>query len=261
VARDFSTISASARWLLLARAHSGLPYAREVAELVFGPDEVAAAASPTTAAATIRRRHFELRARSVDEALDLVATPNIVELASGLSLRGLARAARADVHYLDTDLPDIVEQKRSVLAQLSPPPLAGTYRTEALDVMDEAAFAQTLASVPAGPLSIVHEGLLMYLTTDEKLRLAATIRAALQSRGGRWITADIYLRRTSTVARAAHVEKFLAEHRVEDQKFGDWDEAETMFSNAGFIVERRLVPHDDPALVRQTWILRLAHPR
>ena len=31
MARDFSTISPSARWLLLAKAHSGLPYARDVA--------------------------------------------------------------------------------------------------------------------------------------------------------------------------------------------------------------------------------------
>jgi O-methyltransferase involved in polyketide biosynthesis len=254
VARDFSAISASARWLLLAKAHSGLPYAREVAELVFGSQEVAAAVSPTPAAA-LRRRHFELRARSVDEALELVGTNKIVELASGLSFRGLARAARDDVHYLDTDLPDLVEQKRSILAQLCPPTLAGTYRIEPLDVMDDAAFARALASVPVGPLTIVHEGLLMYLGPDEKLRLAASIREALRSRGGRWITADVYLRRESTIAREAHVEKFLTEHRVEEQKFGDWDEAERFFSEAGFVVERKLVPHNDPALARQTWIL------
>jgi O-methyltransferase involved in polyketide biosynthesis len=254
VARDFSAISPSARWLLHAKAHSGLPYAREVAELVFGPQEVAAAASPTAAEA-LRRRHFELRARSVDEALELVATTNIVELASGLSFRGLARAARGDVHYLDTDLPDLVDQKRSILAQLRPPTLAGAYRIEPLDVMDDAAFARTLASVPPGPISILHEGLLMYLGPDEKLRLAASIREALRSRGGRWITADVYLRRESTIARAAHVEKFLTEHRVEDQKFGDWEEAEEFFSNAGFVIDRKLLPHNDPALVRQTWIL------
>jgi O-methyltransferase involved in polyketide biosynthesis len=221
---------------------------------VFGPEEVAAAASPTAGDA-IRRRHFELRAQSIDEALELVATPTIVELASGLSFRGLARAARTDVHYLDTDLPDVVEQKRSILAQLRPPTLAGTYRIDPLDVMDDVAFARALASMPAGPVSIVHEGLLMYLGPDEKDRLAASIREALRSRGGRWITADVYLRRESTVARAAHVEKFLAEHRVEDQKFGDWDEAETFFSNNGFVVEHKLVPSNDPALVRQTWIL------
>jgi len=255
MARDFSSISPSARWLLLAKAHSGLPYAREVAALVFGPDEVTAAASPTSPLAALRRRHFELRARSVDEALDLVGATRIVEFAAGLSFRGLARAVRDDVHYLDTDLPELVELKRGILAQLSPDKLAGTYRIESLDVMDDTAVARALAALPDGPLSIAHEGLLMYLTADEKARLAASIHAALSARGGRWITADVYLQRESTLPREPQVEKFLAEHRVEEQKFVSWEKAELFFANAGFAVERKLAPANDPALLRQTWIL------
>lgn len=255
MARDFSTISPSARWLLLAKAHSGLPYAREVAELVFGHDEVAAAAIPRSPAAVIRRRHFELRARSVDEALDIGSATRIVEFAAGLSFRGLARAVRDDVHYLDTDLPDIVEFKRRLLRGLSPAKLAGTYRIESLDVMDDSALALALESLPDGPLSIAHEGLLMYLDADEKARLATSIHAALRSRGGRWITADVYLRREATLPREEQVEQFLAEHRVEEQKFDSWGKAETFFVNAGFAVERKLVPASDPGLVRQTWIL------
>jgi O-methyltransferase involved in polyketide biosynthesis len=255
VARDFSTISPSARWLLLAKAHSGLPYAREVAEVVFGHEEVTAAATATSPAVASRRRHFELRARSVDEALDLVAATRILELAAGLSFRGLARAARDDIHYLDTDLPALVELKRGILGQLSPPALAGRYRIEPLDVMDDAAFARAAESLPDGPLSIAHEGLLMYLGADEKARLAASIHTALRSRGGRWITADVYLRREQTSPREEQVEKFLAEHRVEEQKFDSWEEAETFFMKAGFGVDRKLVPKSDPALVRQTWIL------
>jgi O-methyltransferase involved in polyketide biosynthesis len=255
VTPDFSTISPSARWLLLAKAHSGLPYARRVAEAVFGHDEVATAAAPASPAAAIRRRHFELRARSVDEALDLVATRRIVELAAGLSFRGLARAARTDVHYLDTDLPDLVQLKRGILEQLSPATLAGTYRIEPLDVMDDVAFARAVESLPDGPLSIAHEGLLMYLSADEKAQLAASIHTALRSRGGRWITADVYLRREATVPREEQVQQFLAEHRVEEQKFDSWEQAGRFFAKAGFAVERKFVAANDPALVRQTWIL------
>jgi O-methyltransferase involved in polyketide biosynthesis len=255
MARDFSTISPSARWLLLAKAHSGLPYAREVAELVFGRDEVTATATPKSREEALRRRHFELRAQSLDEALDLVDATRIVELAAGLSFRGLARAARDGVHYLDTDLPELVALKRGLLLQLSPPTLAGTYRVEPLDAMDAAAVERAFASLPDGPLSIVHEGLLMYLSADEKARLADSIHAALRARGGRWITADIYLRRASTVPREEQFEKFLAEHNVEAQKFVTFDEAEAFFTKAGFAIERKLVPVRDPALVRQTWIL------
>ncbi len=258
MARDFSTISPSARWLLLAKAHSGLPYAREVAELVFGREEVAAAAVPASVSAAARRRHFELRARSIDEALDLVAATRIVELAAGFSVRGLARAERG-AHYLDTDLPEIVELKREIVARVAPAQLAGTYRLEPLDVMDAAAFARAVASVPEGPVAFAHEGLLMYLGLDEKHRLAASIREALRARGGHWVTADIYLRRVSEIPREAEVEKFLAEHRVEEQKFASWEAAEMFFANAGFAIAHRLVPERDPALVRQTWILAPRH--
>lgn len=65
----------------------------------------------------------------------------------------------------------------------------------------------------------------------------------------------MYLRREPTLPREEQVEKFLAEHRVEEQKFGSWEEAETFFANAGFAVERKLVPASDPSMVRQTWIL------
>jgi O-methyltransferase involved in polyketide biosynthesis len=256
MARDFSTISPSARWLLLAKAHSGLPLARDVAELVFGHDEVAATAAPKSPTEALRRRHFKLRARSLDEALDLVAATRIVELAAGLSFRGLARAGRDDVHYLDTDLPELVALKRNLLMQLSPPTLAGIYRLEPLDVMDDDAVAGAFASLPDGPLSIAHEGLLMYLSADEKSRLAASIHAALRSRGGRWITADIYLRRTPAVPREEQLEKFLTEHSVEEQKFGSFDEAETFFTKVGFAVDRKLLPARDPVFVRQTWILK-----
>ena len=203
----------------------------------------------------MRRRHFELRARSVDEALDLVPATCIVELAAGLSFRGLARAERDEVHYLDTDLPELAELKTTILRQLRQATPKGTYRIEPLDVMDAAAFARAVESLPDGTLSIAHEGLLMYLGADEKARLAASIHTALRSRGGRWITADVYLRGQPTLPREQPIEKFLVQHRVEEQKFASWEAAETFFANAGFAVDRKLVPTNDPALVRQTWIL------
>src|SRR5207253_294993 len=165
---------------------------------------LAAPSSPLDAA---RRRHFEMRARSLDEALEIVGASRVLELAAGFSFRGLARAVRDAVDYLDTDLPDVVDLKRDVLARLAPPALAGTYRIEPLDAMNDAAFAAAVASLRGGALAVTHEGLLMYLTADEKARLAASIRTALRARGGRWITGDVYLRRDVAAPRSPEVEK------------------------------------------------------
>jgi len=251
--RDFSTISPSARSLLKVKAHTTLPFARRAAELVFGTDEVAVANAGPDAEA--RRRHFELRARSIDAVLDELAATRVIELAAGLSFRGLDRAARTPVTYLDTDLPAIIELKAALVAQLAPTELAGTLHVQALDALDTAAFRAAVALLPPGEIAIVHEGLLMYLDDDEKARLAANIREALCDRGGAWVTADVYVRSEHHLHREDHVKQFLIEHRVEERKFADWPAAETFFAAHGFRVMNKHAPSTDPLRVRETWVM------
>ncbi len=255
--RDFSTISPSARAILLVRSQTALPYARAAAELLFGADAVAGAAAEIAAVegARLRRRHFELRALSLDQALDEVGATRILELAAGFSFRGLDRAVRAaDVHYVDSDLADVIAAKRDLVAELCPTPPAGL-RLVPLDALDRDAFHAALADLPAGPVAVVHEGLLMYLDDAEKERLAANVHAALAERGGWWITADVYVRGPMTVFRDARSEEFLARHQVEDRKFASWQDAETTFTRLGFKLARRAAPTGDLQHQRETWTL------
>ena len=237
----------------MVKARTSLPFAREAAELVFGRDAVAAHAPDE------RDPHFEARARSLDTALDELGLPCVLELASGLSMRGLDRAVRTNVSYLETDLPELAELKAELVARLSPPALRGTLRVAPLDALDPDAFRAAVASLPPGPLAIIHEGLLMYLDDAEKARLAANIREALRERGGAWVTADIYLRRTVVPPRPAAVQEFLAQHRVEDNKFADWAAAEAYVTASGFQIARKL-PSRGLWQPRETWILTLAAP-
>jgi O-methyltransferase involved in polyketide biosynthesis len=105
-------------------------------------------------------------------------------------------------------------------------------------------------------MAIGHEGLLMYLGEEEKARLAASVREALLERGGAWITADVYVRSETHLVRDEKTQRFLAEHRVDENKFADWHAAETFFRDSGFSIERRLAPKGDSWPVRQTWTLR-----
>src|SRR5271169_2733351 len=107
----------------MVKANTTLPFARAAAELVFG-DAIAEPGADGDAS----RQHFELRARSIDALLDEVAAERVLELPAGFSFRGLDRAARSRVAYLDTDLPDIAEVKAELVAKLSPATLAGTLR-------------------------------------------------------------------------------------------------------------------------------------
>jgi O-methyltransferase involved in polyketide biosynthesis len=259
-ARDYSTISPSAKALLLVKAESGLPYAREAARILFG-DAREEAPPENAAGVEARRLHFELRARSVDAALDAMGATRVLELAAGLSFRGLARAERAGVFYLDTDLTDIIASKRDLVAELHPAPVAGTLRLRVLDALDSGAFVAAACELPPGPIAVVCEGLLMYLDAAEKARLAANVRAALVARGGAWITADVYVRTKAegTAAapyRDAPTQAFLARQRVDENKFDSFEGAAAFFAEHGFLVARQASRADeDPWGVRETWIL------
>jgi O-methyltransferase involved in polyketide biosynthesis len=254
-ARDYSTISPSAKSLLLVKAQTDLPFARQAAELLFGADAVAQGA-PGDRAAESRRVHFERRARSLDDSLRAQGVTRVLEIAAGLSFRGLAMAAGEDVAYVDTDLPELASIKAELVARLHPAPLVGSLRVQALDALDADAFRRTVHGMPDGELAIVHEGLLMYLGPDEKTRLAASIREALLERGGVWITADVYVRSETHLVRDETTQKFLDAHRVDENKFADWTAADAFFTSSGFAIQRRLAPAGDSWPVRETWTLR-----
>jgi O-methyltransferase involved in polyketide biosynthesis len=255
--RDFSTISPSAKSLLLVKAQTTLPYARQAADLLFGADAVEAARRETDAnpGARGRRAHFEKRARGLDEALAGLGATQVLELAAGLSMRGLAMVAAGDIVYLDTDLPAIAVIKAELVAKLHPGPTRGTLCVKALDALDAPAFQAAVGALPHGPIAVVHEGLLMYLNDAEKARLAANVRTALRARGGAWLTADVYVRNEAPVYREERTREFLEKHRVDEQKFASFDAAEAFFRGEGFEVARKLVPKEDPWPVRQTWVL------
>jgi O-methyltransferase involved in polyketide biosynthesis len=244
----------------MVKAQTELPYAREAAVALWGNDAVATAERvvASTAGAGQRRAHFEMRARSVDHALERLGATRILEIAAGLSFRGLAMAQRPGVFYLDTDLAEMAAIKAELVPRLHPAPLAGTLLVQALDALDTEAFATAIASMPDGPIAVVHEGLLMYLDEAEKTRLASNIRLALVARGGAWVTADVYVRSERHLFRDEHIQKFLADHRVEERKFADFDAAAAFFTTAGFRIDDRIARADDPWQVRQTWSLSVA---
>jgi hypothetical protein len=115
-----------------------------------------------------------------------------------------------------------------------------------------------VAQFPPGPLTIVNEGLLVYLDMPEKERLCAIIHRVLQSRGGCWITADIYVRRPegdpATASISATAQHFLAQHRVEEKKFGSFDEGRGFFRRMGFAVDGEV----GPGRIQTTWRLVVA---
>jgi O-methyltransferase involved in polyketide biosynthesis len=264
--RDYSSISPSARSILLMKGLTDIPFARQAAERMVYPEKYQPGLEGKETAFLRRLAHLEDRYWSIDQLLADLPVRNILELSSGFSFRGLEAVIREDVHYIDTDLPGVIATKKDFVEALQKDQVApkgdqavpkgdqaapkGVLELLPLNALDAEAFGQTVSHFPAGPLAIVNEGLLMYLNEEEKLQLFRIIHRVLKERGGFWITADIYIKRPPEFVEFQlndRLNQFFEQHRVRENMFDSFEAAKALFEKAGFVVEKEAVP--DPSKI------------
>lgn len=240
-AKDYSTISPSAKSLLLLKGVTDIPFARKAAELLVAPREYNPGIEGRDVVFWGRVVHFESRYQSIDQLLEDIPVKNILELSSGFSFRGLAKVKDAAVHYIDTDLPGIIDSKKEFVRELQRGvEIKGTLEILPLNALDETAFREVVNRFPPGPIVIVNEGLLMYLGVEEKKKLFSIIHSVLKERGGYWITADIYVKMQNgpTLPRVNdELDKFLEKHNIEENKFDSIEDAKEFFKENGFAID------------------------
>jgi O-methyltransferase involved in polyketide biosynthesis len=247
--KDYSSISPSAKSLLRLKGYTNIPYARETAALMQGAEVFDLNFEAKDFWFWMRVVHFELRYWSIDQLLQRAGHTNILELSSGYSFRGLALCAQDNgVHYIDTDLPAVVATKRDMMTRLRLDQHPNQqFELLTLNALDESAFHSVVQKFGAGPLSIVNEGLLMYLNLDEKRRLCQTIHTVLQQRDGCWITADIYVKRPADMRtelpQSEGERRFFEQHHIEENKFDSYDDARIFFAAQGFELVAEAVPN------------------
>lgn len=239
--RDYNAISPSAKSLLLLKGLTNIPFAKATAELISFPDQYNPDSNNKDLAFWKRVVHFENRYWSIDELLSQLRINNILELSSGYSFRGLDTVRHNQVHYIDTDLPNVINKKKELMAALEASNVntKGNLVTIPLNALDEKQFNEVVNSFPEGPIVIVNEGLLMYLNTNEKEHLCKTIYKILKQRGGFWITGDIYIK--STLERFNEqsddsLKELVEQQHIEDNMFESFAVAEDFFRKSGFVI-------------------------
>jgi O-methyltransferase involved in polyketide biosynthesis len=245
--RDYSTISPSAKALLYLKGHTNIPFAKAAAEQMMLPDKYEPDFANRDFAFWARVVHFESRYWSIDQLLVDLPIKNVLELSSGFSLRGLASVAEhADLHYIDTDLPDVIATKKQLMEAIKPE-IKGTLEVLPLNALDENAFKEIANHFPEGEVAIINEGLLMYLGLSEKEKLCSIIHRILSERGGYWITADIYIKRANRQRFMPNDElnEFFKLHNIDEQMFESFIEAEAFFNKNGFVIDKEAVPDRD----------------
>jgi O-methyltransferase involved in polyketide biosynthesis len=249
--KDFTSVSPSAKSLLLLKGYTNIPYAKDLAALMQGSEVFELNFDDKDFGFWARVLHFESRYWSIDQLLRQAQTRNILELSSGYSLRGVELCRQdAAIHYIDTDLPDLMAQKQQLVAhQQLHKQLKGQLELLPLNALDENAFQEVVARFEAGPLTIVNEGLLMYLNEAEKQQLCGIIHRILKQRGGYWITADVYVRRgteaLNAIPQSSGEAAFFEQHHIEENKFESYESATAFFREQGLEVVVEATPHPE----------------
>lgn len=246
--RDYSSISPSAKSLLLMKGLTSIPFMLDASKLIWGEETDNVLADLTQDELYIKRLlHFETRYLTINNLIETLGRRNILEISSGFSFRGLQMTIEhPDVFYIDTDLPEVIASKVDLTEQLIAQQnlqLKGQLHTVPMNALEEDDFIRTTNQFPNGPIQIVNEGLLMYLNITEKAQLCNTICKILKERGGEWITADIYIRKkVDQHSRKDAFNQFLEDHHVEENKFDSFHQAEQFFKERGLKIKRKAGP-------------------
>ncbi|MFA5386197.1 MAG: class I SAM-dependent methyltransferase [Candidatus Paceibacterota bacterium] len=193
---------------------------------------------------------FEARQKLIDRLIEENKNDQILEIAAGFSSRGLAMTEKNDsLKYVEVDLPYIAEHKKQILQVLSSkyginPSV--NLRIESGDALDLNSLFESVKYFEQKPISVVNEGLLRYLSFDQKSIVAKNVHALLEKFGGVWITSDITLRRILTYEqeRESNRERVLALSgiNVVENSFDNAEAAKIFFENLGFSVEKHGFP-------------------
>lgn len=188
--RNYESIIPTAYVTAYPRIFTGTPYWKEIfdqLELLLDEEGIPKIAEDSK----IIRLAPELESRYllINKLLEQSGVKQVLELAAGLSPRGLIMTADSSVKYTELDLPSMAHMKKKILAKVKEIPsnlhiVAGN----ALRLSDlEKATSDFDKSQP---VAVINEGLLRYLNFDEKAQVAKNIRHILKQFGGTWITCD-----------------------------------------------------------------------
>jgi O-methyltransferase involved in polyketide biosynthesis len=258
-----ASVSDTAKQLVALKSVTNIPFARETSKLIHGHEITEKTLDPAHLNGFYQAcAGFEARYLSIGKVLSETDVKNFLELCAGYSFRSLDLGARSGFTYIDTDLPEIIENKKVISAQL----VKGQRENEPcllpLNALDQDAFLQIVSTFPPGPVAIINEGLLIYLDAGEKRQLCRIIHQVLKERGGFWATGDIYIRASHDRNRANQLpdraKEFLAKHRIFENMFDSFPAAEEFFSECGFATEPHTVDEVYDQLTSLEFIRRTA---
>ena len=124
----------------------------------------------------------------IDALLGASGARRVLELAAGLSRRGVTFSADPAVEYVEVDREAVLANKRALLSRTETGRAALSRRNFHLVAADVETTPLEQLSRPDGtPLFVIAEGLVMYLEADAQRALARSVAARLADGGGTFV--------------------------------------------------------------------------
>ena len=205
---------------------------------------------------------FEARYKSITELIRKSGASQVLELASGYSLRGLDLTRTRSIRYVEADLPEVIETKRGLLEELrqqhgvAPSPDHVVTVADALDLDQVRAAAAVLDH--GKPLVVLCEGLIQYLSKEEVELLATNIRRLLgEFAGGCWMTPDFAFKAEARDlpperVRLREAIAGVTQRQLETAALEDTDELAAFLRRVGFQVVVRSQVDETPSFASIT---------
>lgn len=192
----YGSISPTAKLTAYMRAETNIAYSKEIARIC---DAQRVSEDLFGLSGDEREWHpslFELRYKSLSACLEKEmkerGISQVLELGAGVLPRGMVMSKNPEITYVETDLREIIEEKRNVIKEIDLDILArDNYFVKELNVVNRDEFTAVKKVFTERKIAVINEGLLTYLSPDEKRMAVRNIHALLNEFGGVWITPDL----------------------------------------------------------------------
>lgn len=243
-ANSFDRISPTALMVAYARQFTDIPYSQELSQLADAQavvEQLPEYQSRFVGGAVL----FEGRYKAINQVMAQFKTTQIIELASGLLPRGMVVSQDPCMTFVESDLPAMISRKQQLVKQLIGE--RSNLHFVAIDATSQPnqfpLHTDYLNSQE--PITILCEGLLMFLTFTQKQQVFANVREQLQISGGAWITSDLVtkqglgrrLQADSGVQRLAQTVNQMTGTSWMDNSFDSFDQVKQFAGEQGFAVE------------------------
>ncbi len=241
--REFDKISPTALLVAYVRQFSDIPYTQEIAalsntEAIANQFVLQGQKQPLMMAAVVEARY-----KAIEQVRAHFNHTQILELASGLLPRGMILSENPEIIFIESDLGVMLHQKQQLVHQMIGD-RANLHFTEIDATNDTNALSLSEYFLSDQPVTVLCEGLLMYLTLAEKQRVFAKVKGILQTYGGVWITSDFTtkeigdMRRMDPVIREVFEKIANSTNRsFAENEFDDFNHAYRFAQEQGFHVE------------------------